>query len=258
MDIGHLSGGLVLLGSLAFFLAGTVKGVLGLGLPTVSIGLLGLMISPTQAASLIILPALATNIWQFCGGDARAEILRRLLTMMLAMVVGVWFGVKLMLGAHQALVGMALGLLLIVYAVFGLRASLPKTGTEAETFLSPLAGVVTGGLAGATGIMVMPGLAYLQSLGFERRQLIQALGLMFTVGSVSLGGLLWIYSEHWVSLNSEAWIGVSVTGTVAAMLGMRLGRRIEPKLSGPLFRRLFSVWLVINGLVIITRNQTLF
>ena len=34
----------------AFLLAGFVKGVIGLGLPTVSIGLLGLLMTPSQAA----------------------------------------------------------------------------------------------------------------------------------------------------------------------------------------------------------------
>lgn len=35
-----------------FILAGLVKGVTGLGLPTVSMGLLGLAMSPVQAAAL--------------------------------------------------------------------------------------------------------------------------------------------------------------------------------------------------------------
>ncbi len=50
--------------TIAFFLAGTVKGVLGLGLPTISIGLLSLVMSPAQAATLLIIPATITNIQQ--------------------------------------------------------------------------------------------------------------------------------------------------------------------------------------------------
>ena len=38
--------------ALTFLLAGFVKGVVGLGLPTVSVGLLGLAMPPMQAAAL--------------------------------------------------------------------------------------------------------------------------------------------------------------------------------------------------------------
>ncbi|HEY5217141.1 MAG TPA: sulfite exporter TauE/SafE family protein, partial [Pseudolabrys sp.] len=52
----------------AFLLAGFVKGVIGLGLPTVAIGLLGLLMTPAQAAAILVVPSLATNIWQFVVG----------------------------------------------------------------------------------------------------------------------------------------------------------------------------------------------
>ena len=47
-----------------FMLAGTVKGVIGLGLPTVAMGLLGLAMLPAQAAALLIIPSTVTNLWQ--------------------------------------------------------------------------------------------------------------------------------------------------------------------------------------------------
>ena len=52
----------------AYLLAGFVKGVIGMGLPTVSIGLLGLLLTPAQAAAILVVPSLATNIWQFAAG----------------------------------------------------------------------------------------------------------------------------------------------------------------------------------------------
>jgi len=52
----------------AFVLAGFVKGVIGMGLPTVLVGLLSLVMSPAQAAALLVVPSLITNIWQFFFG----------------------------------------------------------------------------------------------------------------------------------------------------------------------------------------------
>ncbi len=46
-----------------FVLAGLVKGVVGLGLPTVAMGLLALRMPAAQAAALLVVPSLVTNVW---------------------------------------------------------------------------------------------------------------------------------------------------------------------------------------------------
>ena len=51
-----------------FLLAGLVKGTIGLGLPTVSMGLLGLLMAPAQAAAMLLVPSLVTNVWQLLAG----------------------------------------------------------------------------------------------------------------------------------------------------------------------------------------------
>lgn len=47
---------------LTFLLAGFVKGVVGLGLPTVAVGMLGLVMPPAQAAALLVAPSMVTNV----------------------------------------------------------------------------------------------------------------------------------------------------------------------------------------------------
>ncbi|MEA2541846.1 MAG: uncharacterized protein QOH35_3212, partial [Acidobacteriaceae bacterium] len=55
----------------------------------------------------------------------------------------------------------------------------------------PIIGIVTGAVTGATGVFVIPATPYLQSLGLQKDELVQALGLSFTVSTVALaGGLL--------------------------------------------------------------------
>jgi uncharacterized protein len=60
-----------------FLLAGSVKGVLGLGLPTVAVGLLSIVMTPAQAAGILVIPALVTNIWQVALGPAFLTLVRR-------------------------------------------------------------------------------------------------------------------------------------------------------------------------------------
>ena len=53
----------------AFCIAGFVKGMVGLGLPTVSLGLLSLFVDLPTAMALLVMPSLLTNIWQAIVGD---------------------------------------------------------------------------------------------------------------------------------------------------------------------------------------------
>ena len=60
-----------------FMLAGVVKGVIGLGLPTISMGLLAVLMPPAEAAALLIVPSLATNVWQMLAGPNLRRLWRR-------------------------------------------------------------------------------------------------------------------------------------------------------------------------------------
>ena len=76
----------------AFLLAGFVKGVIGLGLPTVAIGLLGLLMTPAQAAAILVVPSLVTNIWQFVVGGELLALVRRMWPMLAGICIGTFIG----------------------------------------------------------------------------------------------------------------------------------------------------------------------
>ena len=73
---------------LAFLFAGFIKGAVGIGLPTIVMGLLSIVIAPAQAAALMIVPAIGTNIWQMAAGPALGALLRRYATMIVAVFIG--------------------------------------------------------------------------------------------------------------------------------------------------------------------------
>src|ERR1700716_3252003 len=81
-----------------FALAGFVKGVIGLGLPRISMGLLAIVMPPIEAAAILILPSLLTNVWQMVAGPSLWAVVRRLWPTMLAVCLGTWAGVGLMTG----------------------------------------------------------------------------------------------------------------------------------------------------------------
>src|SRR5262245_52299749 len=144
-----------------FLLAGGVKGVLGLGLPTVGMGLLSIVMTPVQAAGILVIPALITNIWQVALGPALLTLVRRFALMIVATVIGTFSTAGFLATSSQTAAAGALGAVLAVYGIYGLVGPQLEIRPRLERWLSPLAGFVTGMLNGATGVFVIPTAPYL-------------------------------------------------------------------------------------------------
>lgn len=240
-----------------FVLAGLVKGVTGMGLPTVAVALLSLRMAPLEAAALLIVPSALTNVWQLATGPALYPLWRRLRTMLLAVCVGTGIGGWLLLapaadsvtqfqtsgGAGSSIWTPAvLGVLLAGYGVLGLsgwRGQMPAT---AQRWAGPAAGLATGMIASATGVFIMPSAPYLQALGLDREDLVQALGLSFTVSTLALAAMLAWRGE---------WHAAAATGSFLALLpagiGIVIGQWLRQRMSAVVFRRCFFVALVVLG-----------
>ena len=112
---------LLILIAATFLFAGFVKGVVGLGLPTVSMGLLAVTMPPAQALAIVIVPTIVTNIWQTFGGPYLRDILRRLWPLMLGTVIGIRLNSGMLAGPYARYGTVILGVLLVIYAIIGLR-----------------------------------------------------------------------------------------------------------------------------------------
>ena len=103
-----------------FMLAGFVKGVTGMGLPTVAMGLLGLLMTPQAAAALLVIPSFLTNVFQLIAGPSVMMIVRRLWLMMLLILTGTIAASPLLISGNPAWSAFGLGGALIVYSAFAL------------------------------------------------------------------------------------------------------------------------------------------
>jgi uncharacterized membrane protein YfcA len=234
---------------LTFFLAGIVKGVTGMGLPTVAMGVLGSIMSPVAAAALLIVPSFATNVWQLASGPNFVVLSRRLWTMMLGIVLGTVAGSAILTGGHAQWTTAGLGAALVVYASYTLLAQQLSVGTVVERWLSPMIGLTTGVITGATGVFVIPAVPYLQALGLSKDDLIQGLGLSFTVSTIALAaGLVW---QGALQLDGLA---VSTLALLPALLGMWLGQAIRKRVSPQTFRRWFLVCLLLLGIELVIKS----
>lgn len=234
--------------ALTFVLAGLVKGVTGMGLPTVAMGLLGSVMAPASAAALLVLPSFVTNIWQMLDGSHLAALARRLWPMMICVVIGTLAASPLLAGENNVPATLGLGIVLALYAGISLLARPVLVAPHMEKWLSPVVGIVTGAITGATGVFVMPAVPYLQALRLDRDDLVQALGLSFTVSTVALALGLALQGAFHASA-----VGMSALAIVPALLGMRIGQFLRNRMSQAVFRRWFFICLLLLGLHIALR-----
>lgn len=234
----------VFVGAIAatFFLAGIVKGVTGMGLPTVAMGVLGALLSPVAAAALLIVPSFVTNVWQVLAGPTFGALLGRFWPMMAAIVVGTVLGTSLLANGDAGLSTTALGAALVVYAVYTLMARQLRVPARFESWLSPIAGAVTGVVAGCTGVFVFPAAPYLQALGIEKEDLVQALGVSFTISTLALAAGL-----AWRGVFQVENLTMSMLAVVPALAGMWAGQVIRKRVRPAIFRRWFLICLLLLG-----------
>ena len=234
---------LLLAVTLTFLAAGFVKGAIGMGLPTVAMGLLSAVMPPVAAAALLVVPSFVTNVWQLAAGPSFAALARRLWPMLLGIVIGTVAGAGLLTGASAGRATVALGVTLALYALVGLTPLRLAVRRSAEPWLSPLIGLATGLVTGATGVFVLPAVPYLQALDLEKDDLVQALGLSFTVSTVALAlGL----ARGGAFEPTVAW--GSLLALAPALAGMAAGQWLRRRIPPAAFRLCFFIGLLGLGL----------
>ncbi|MFU0966742.1 sulfite exporter TauE/SafE family protein [Kluyvera ascorbata] len=225
-----------------FILAGFVKGVTGMGLPTVSMGLLGIFMPLPVAAALLVIPSFVTNVLQLVSGPSVGRIIRRLWLMMVLIVLGTVAGASLLIRISPVWSSLGLGMALMIYAVYALVSPALTVSTASEKWLSPLIGGLTGLVTGATGVFVMPAVPYLQSLAWSKEELVQALGLSFTVSTVALA--IGLYQHNALPMQS---LTLSLLSIAPALMGMWCGQKVRARISAKQFRRCFLLFLLVLG-----------
>jgi uncharacterized protein len=234
---------MLILIAFAFLLAGFVKGTLGLGLPTVSMGLLAVTMPPAQAISIVIVPAIVTNIWQTFVGPYLRDIIKRLWPLMIGTVVGIWLNRGLLTGPYAPYGTVVLGVLLMIYAVVGLSRFSFKVARRDEKWIGGIVGVVTGVISAATGVQVIPSMPFMQAIGMEKDELVQALGVFFTTATLALA-----FNLTAAGLLTAATALPGAVAMVASFIGMFIGQAVRSRLQPEAFRRWFLIAMILLGI----------
>lgn len=232
--------------TVTFVIGGAVKGVIGMGLPAVAVGLLTVVIGLTEAMALLLIPSFVTNLWQALDGKQTRAVFSRIWPFLLMATLTVWPGTFALTRVNVALLSALLGFLLVSYAAFSLAGRRLALSGQQERWVGPLVGAVNGILSGMTGAFNFPSVLYLQALGLPRDGFIQAMGMLFTLSTVALG--LSLGSNDLLTLELGA---LSLAALIPSFVGLYVGRQVRKTLSEQVFRRVFFVALSLLGTYII-------
>ena len=244
MDIASL---LIVLFAFAF--AGTVKGFIGVGLPSISIAILSSFMPLTTAIQIMVVPGFCANLWQALDGRHFIALIKRLWIFLVANMLAAWLAYRYVLFEYPREMTILLAVLLCLYAIGGLGFKLPGLKAGNEKFLGPLFGGATGFFAGTTGNTTMPSIAYLESLRLDRNEMVQAMGLTF---GAPLFVIALVAFEPQSSWNSVSWI--AVLALLPTFAGMWLGRMFRHRISEQLFRKLLFIALLFIGIRLLVVN----
>ena len=151
--------------------------------------------------------------------------------------------------AEQANAIVGLGIALALYGAYGLFGKTLRVAAQHERWLSPAIGLLTGAFTGATGVFVIPSVPYLQGLGLSKDELVQGLGIVFTVATLALGVSL----AQGGQLDLRA-SGMSTALIVPALAGMALGQYVRSRVSAATFKRFFFIGTLLLGLHLASRT----
>jgi uncharacterized protein len=162
--------------------------------------------------------------------------------LMIGTVVGIWLNSGMLTGPYARFGPVVLGALLVIYAVLGLSKINFHVARSNEKWIGGIVGLVTGMVSATTGVQVLPSMPFLQAIGMEKEELIQALGVFFTVATLTLG-----FNLTSAGLLTAATALPGAVAMVCSFIGMFIGQAVRTRLQPELFRRWFLIGMILLG-----------
>ena len=231
-----------------FLAAGTIKGAVGMGLPTTSIALMTLTFDPRRAIALLLIPMLVTNAWQVYRMGDISGAFRRYLPFILTLVIGVWLSVTLSVNAPDRLLFGLLGVALLFFVLVTATKLAIAIPDQHDRPAQIGFGAVAGMIGGVTSVWAPPMAIYLASRRVAKDEFVRASGLL-----IFLGGLPLIAGYFRNGIMTRETATLSAIMLLPAMAGFALGERARRHMSEDVFRKLLLVVFFFMGLNLLRR-----
>lgn len=234
---------------LIYVLAGTVKGLLGIGLPMTALGLTAQYSDPRTAIALVIMPMLVLNLWMMYRCGNMLPVIRRYWRLTLALLLSIGVFTQLATRIDEATLAGWLGFVVILFAVVNLWRQVPPVPGRWDHPLQWSVGLLSGVMGGIAGIWAPLVVMYLHAHRLDKDDFVRAIGWFLFVGSAALfvgyrgNGII----SGQLALYSTALL-------IPALLGFAIGEQIRQRVSADRFRRLVLWFFLLLGMNLLRRG----
>ena len=231
-----------------YFIAGMIKGMLGIGFPTAAVSLLAQVTDTRTAIALVIIPMMVTNAWQVWRNRRVRWVLKTfwLLLFVMLLMTAVFSQVAGL--APVALLTGVLGLIVAVYSASSLYRPLFFIPERVDNLAQLATGISAGIMAGLTGVWSPPILIYLNARRLGKEAFVATTGVLMCLGSLVL-----FAGYVNAGLIGSSIIVMSCVLLVPSLLGFTAGEWVRGHLSAKRFERLLLWFFLIMGLNLIRR-----
>ena len=232
-----------------YFLAGTVKGTIGIGLPTTSISLLGQVYDPRVAIALAIFPILFTNVWQVYRTGEVKRTLRTYWPYAVVLAVVLWASTGFSARISTTSLVFVLGCVVVLFALTSLFFHPPELPQRFDRVGQIVGGTLSGVLGGLTAIWAPPMVVYFLARRLDKDEFVRASGVLLFVGSVPL---LFGYVQNGLMTRDLALMSMAMI--VPTLIGFSLGEAIRHRVNAARFQKLILFLFLVMGLNLIRRS----
>ena len=229
-------------------IAGVVKGILGIGVPVVSVSLLSLAISVPMAVSLLPVPILLSNIWQSFHGGRFTSTLKRFGPLIAALFIGTFAGARLLVDIDQQVLLGIVGAAVLAFAVSAYFPRHLRISRRAARWLGVPIGFFAGVLGGMTTFFGPPIIMFLFALNLDKDEFVGTISTVYLCAAVPLAAALGMFG--FMGPQEYFWSSVAAA---PLLLGVLLGQWLRTRVSQSAFRRGLLVMLVLVGVRLIYR-----
>ena len=228
---------------ITYLVAGTIKGTLGLGLPTTALTIMTFFLSPFQALAINLIPMFLTNIWQFSRAKNIAALMRRYCYFAISLSV-IIFAISFVTGQLSTeAVRLAVAGAVILFALYNLLQKplplLPAHDKAWQIFFGTMAGI----MGALTSMWAVPLVMYLLSRKLSSQDFVDAAGFLLLVGCIplSVGYVL-------TGLVTTDVIAPAIAGTIGSLTGFQIGAYIRRFINEALFRKVLLWFFLAMGI----------
>ena len=239
---------ILLLGTVTFLISGSIKGLTGIGLPTVSMGILTLFMAPRLAIALMLLPMLLSNLWQVIReGEIRVSLKR---FRVFATVIFISVGITALAtqNVSDRVLLAVLGVVILLFVGFSLKGWVPRVAPGYDILAQGLFGLLSGILGGLISGWAAPLAIYLTMSRADREWFIRGTGMLIFAGSVPL-----TVAYLWTGQMDAQLFAISACMLIPTFAGFTLGEALRRRVPVAIFHKLVLGMFAFLGMNLLRR-----